>query len=73
MEVRPDNLHVKFKISPNEAACLQNTEATELLLKIRVFIGQYFLHLRTGNAGPLDISMEESSKSSKITVFVINF
>jgi len=72
-EVRPDNLHVKFQISPNEAACLQDTEATELLPSIPVFTGQYCLYPSTGSANLLDICIEESSKSSKITVFVTNF
>lgn len=44
-EVWPHNLHVKFQISPNEAACLQDIEATEPLVPITVFMGQYVLHL----------------------------
>lgn len=44
-EFWPDNLHVKFQTSPNEAACLQDTEPTELLLSIAVFMVQYFFHL----------------------------
>lgn len=69
-EVWPDNVHVKFQFSPNEAACLQDMEPTGLLLSIAAFMVQDFLHLWTGSINLLKIIIEDSSK---ITGFVISF